>query len=107
VHPGDEANTTLIVNGCATVGIAARLCDDLVIDGYNDWYLPSLDEIIKLFNNREIIGGFDTVNGTYWTSHEGTNTQALKKEFFGYGNQTYPEKTTLLRVRAVRSFVLQ
>jgi len=102
-----QANTTLIVNGCSTAGIAARLCDDLELNGYTDWYLPSLNEIIKLFNNREIIGGFDTVSGIYWTSYEGSSTQAMEKDFFGYGNQTFPLKSTLLRVRAVRSFVLQ
>ena len=33
-------NTANIVSGCAAAGIAARVCDDLDINGKNDWYLP-------------------------------------------------------------------
>jgi hypothetical protein len=30
-----QANTTIIVNGCNTAGIAARICNDLVLNGYH------------------------------------------------------------------------
>ena len=98
------ANTNAILADCATSGIAASLCAELELDGYSDWVLPSLNELKKLYDNRVAIGGFNTTDGTYWTSHEGSSTQAMMKEFFGYGNQTFPLKTTLLRVRAVRYF---
>jgi len=42
------------MNGCSTAGIAARLCGDLVLNGYSDWYLPSLDELSKLFINLSV-----------------------------------------------------
>ena len=61
-------NTTLILNRCGTVGIAARLCADLVSGGYSDWYLPSLDELNKLYLNKNLIGGFSNVQ--YWSSSE-------------------------------------
>ena len=61
-----QANTTAIVKGCSEVGIAARLCNDLVLGGYSDWYLPSIDELNKLYINRVAIGGF--ANDYYWSS---------------------------------------
>ena len=98
-----NANTNAIVAACSTAGIAARLCYDLELNGYDDWYLPSLHEILKLYYNRDAIGGFDTVSGTYWNSLEGSPTQASMKEFFSV-SYTFPLKTSLYRVRAVRSF---
>ncbi len=97
------ANTNAIVAACSTAGIAARLCYDLELNGYDDWFLPSLHEILKLYQNRDAIGGFDTVSGTYWNSLEGSPTQASMKEFFS-GSYAFPLKTSLYRVRAIRYF---
>lgn len=58
------ANTTAIVNSCGTPEIAAKLCDNLVLNGYDDWYLPSRDELSKLWP----IGGFDTEEWYYSSS---------------------------------------
>jgi hypothetical protein len=44
-----QANTTTIVNGCSQTGIAARICDDLVLNGYIDWFLPSMDELNQVY----------------------------------------------------------
>ena len=37
--------------GCPTAGIAARLCGDLVLGGYSDWYLPAKNELEVLYYN--------------------------------------------------------
>jgi hypothetical protein len=95
------ANTTAIVNGCTTSGIAARICSDLVSGGYSDWYLPSYYELEKLYLNRSIIGGFTSTS--YWSSYQSTSTAAYSMSFINgsAGNNT---KTTLLYVRAIRKF---
>src|SRR5688572_24421310 len=35
------SNTTLIVSVQGAGSYAAKICDDLVLDGYDDWFLPS------------------------------------------------------------------
>jgi hypothetical protein len=95
------ANTAAIVAGCPTSGIAARICNDLELNGYTDWYLPSKDELNKLYINRVAIGGFAGSN--YWSSSEGSSSSAWRL-YFGYGYQYYDTKYYYNRVRAVRAF---
>lgn len=97
-----KANTTAIVNACATAGIAARICDDLVLGGFDDWFLPSKDELNKLYLNRLSIGGF--ANGRYWSSSELIGGFGDRAWFhhFGTNEVDITIKGTEYRVRAVR-----
>ena len=96
-----NANTIAIMAGCATAGIAARLCGDLVEGGYSDWYLPSMDELNKLYLNKVAIGGFG--NNEYWCSTEFNATFARLQNFLD-GNQQGNFKSATSYVRAIRSF---
>jgi hypothetical protein len=97
-----QANTLGIVNDCSTAGIAARICNDK-LDWPGDWYLPSKDDLNKLYQARALItGGFasaiywsssETGNSTAWTQHLGTGVQA--------NNLT---KGTNYKVRPIRYF---
>jgi len=49
-----QANTNLILSGCSTRPIAARACDNLLLNGYGDWYLPSLEELQLMYSNLRI-----------------------------------------------------
>jgi hypothetical protein len=99
-------NTIDIMAGCASAGIAARLCGDLGLNGYSDWYLPSYNELQKLFDNRVVIGGFDPYK-MYWSSTEynDPNFNFASGLYFngstGWGAQP---KTDLRNVRAIRAF---
>lgn len=66
-----QANTTAIVNACSTPGIAARLCDDLVLNGFNDWFLPSRDEFLELCHTLNI-----ATSRYWWTSSQVNNNNS-------------------------------
>jgi len=97
-------NTIDIMTGCSTAGIAARLCGDLVLGGYSDWYLPSIDELSKLYDNRASIGGFS--GDYYWSSSEHVNAEATNAwvQGFVFGGLGNLSKDATYYVRAVRSF---
>jgi len=95
-------NTIDIMAGCATAGIAARICGDLVEGGYSDWYLPSKDELNQLYINRTAIGGFTTRG--YWSSSE-YGAYGAWEQNFNHGAQGGANRTTPpYYVRAVRAF---
>ncbi|HMJ47015.1 MAG TPA: DUF1566 domain-containing protein [Ferruginibacter sp.] len=96
-----KQNTLDIVNDCATIGIAARICNNLGLGGYSDWYLPSRDELDKLYLNRVAIGGL--ANTLYWSSSESEAGFAIAQNFNG-GDLAFANKSILYNVRAVRSF---
>ena len=96
-------NTTDIINGCATAGIAARQCRNYAGGGYNDWFLPSKDELGLMFTNLKEsgFGGFSAVN--YWSSSESSSTQSWWQSF-NTGSTGLGNKTTSYNVRAARAF---
>lgn len=99
-----QANTTTIVNAQGTqYTYAAGICDALVLSGYSDWYLPSLQELILMNTNLRMqnIGGFAT--GNYWSSTEYSKYEAWL-QYFGSTSYGASLKTNQNRVRAIRSF---
>jgi len=96
-----QANTTAIVNGCSTAGIAARICNDLVLNGYNDWFLPSKDELNQLYLQKTVVGGF--AGSYYWSSSE-YNADYAWFQIFSSGTQDGFYKGNDTGVRAVRAF---
>jgi hypothetical protein len=94
-------NTATIVANQGTGNYAAKLCSDLVLNGYSDWFLPSKDELTKIYLNRIAIGGFTAFY--YWSSSEYSNNNAWYfKCSDGYAPNT--TKDNALYVRAVRTF---
>lgn len=99
-----KQNTLDIIAECPSIGIAARLCDELELGGYDDWYLPSHNELLILYVNRYVIGGFSSTSGVnYWSSRQYSNYIAWGR-IFSNGSQSSLNKGTASRVRAIRSF---
>ena len=94
------ANTIAIVGAPGGPRLAAMLCYGLVVGIYEDWFLPSKDELNKLYLARDVIGEFSA--GYYWTSTEASGDAWIQS--FSTGVQsTYSKKGNFL-VRAVRVF---
>ena len=107
-----QANTNAILSICTTSGTAADLVDNLNTNGYDDWFLPSQDEMREIMNNMTIInttltnnGGaaFSVANANYWTSTESTAAEA---RVYNFTNDWFPTdyKSNLRPVRAVRAW---
>jgi hypothetical protein len=99
-------NTYTIVQNCPDPGIAARLCDDLELNGYTDWYLPSVDELLEMYNLKETIGGF--YDFLYWSSSEAAPAEFPEEAAwivnFTDGTYGWTSKEGVLGVRCVRQF---
>ncbi len=95
-------NTIDIMASCAAAGIAARLCGDLVLNGYNDWYLPSKDELNTLYLNNVAIGGFAATR--YWCSSQFGNDYAWSQSFSSGLQFSSTTRSSNWSVRAVRTF---
>jgi len=98
------SNTNTIINsqGETATNYAAGLARAYTGGGYNDWYLPSKDELNKLYINRISIGGFS--NSYYWSSTE-ENTETAWFHGFWLGDQNNGSKGYEGgSVRAIRSF---
>ena len=97
-----EGNTKWIVDGCSDpAGFAADLAADYSNSGESDWFLPSKDELKKLYINRASVGGFSPDD--YWSSSELVDGGAWSQYFTG-GNQGNYNKDSTLNVRPVRAF---
>jgi len=126
-------NTSLIIYYQGAGSYPAGLCDNLVVvnDGitYNDWFLPSKDELWQIgwnlcgvqinantggvLINPEVpeggIGGFfypgdgSSGEGVYWSSSEYNADNAYHHDLRS-GASGYSAKSKRFRVRAVRAF---
>lgn len=94
-------NTQDILHDCPQSDIAAELCNDLVIVNFNDWFLPSRDELDKLYQNRIAIGGFNS--GQYWSSTEVSLLNAWSQSFTTGSTSSSPRYQPY-HVRAIRYF---
>lgn len=96
-----QRNTNRIVSIQGAGEYAAKLCDDLTLNGYSDWFLPSKHELNLLFIKKGSISGL--VDGYYWSSTEYDKDNAWN-QYFPFGPQYYASKSDSACVRAIRAF---
>ena len=90
-----------VLNGCDEIPNAASVSYNADTNGYNDWYLPSYNELLELNNNKDVLDNFALV--TYWSSSESSSDNAYAHHFLFNVTNNAP-KSTNFRVRPIRNF---
>lgn len=88
-----ENNTNRIVNYTGADNNAAKRCADYSYNDFDDWFLPSLDELSWVYQNIYHAGLFNFYNLTfYWSSSERDENNA-NTFIFPSGGTDYAHKT--------------
>jgi len=81
---------------------AAQYCDDLVFGGYDDWFLPSKDELDQMYGNlkRRNLGDFR--DNWYWSSTQSSFWQTNTQNFSNGSMSNATPKNERWYVRPIR-----
>ena len=103
------SNTERIIISQGSGSYAASLAANYKGGGYGDWYLPSIEELNKMYQNigqgnalgLGNVGGFAVTS--YWSSTDSDGLSAGTQNF-NNGNQDFYFKDGYFNVRSVRAF---
>ena len=105
-----QTNTTAMMNQAGYTGGAAQVADDYSVTDngvtYNDWFLPSLEELNEMYsqkNSIEAAAGVTPFGANYWSSSE-HNSNKAKSVDMSSGNDSNTNKFAQRNVRAIRTF---
>lgn len=94
-------NTRKIIRAQGVDAIyAARDCAAYRAEGFNDWYLPSKNELAEVFKQKALLG---IGNDVYWSSTE-VDANIAWAQNFETGGRKQSNKNKVYHVRAVRTF---
>jgi len=104
-------NTVAIMMQSGHNRSAAQACADLAYGGYDDWYLPSKDELNDIYLNRFAINPTAVANGGeglsdsfHWSSSEEDDNKAWMMKFINGDQTTELKDNNFVKVRAIRAF---
>ena len=81
---------------------AAKYCADMVYWWYDDWFLPSKNELSLLYTNSGAIWGFNPHNiNSYWSSTQANNGITWYQSFYN-GSIFYFDKRFDGFIRCIR-----
>jgi len=99
------SNTQNIMAGCSGNNVAARVVKTSTINGYSDWYLPSVGELLMIKQN---VSNFNVgPTGTFWSSSEDSQVHAKRVSLSSntsFNPNSYDTKYTANPVLPIRAF---
>jgi len=99
------SNTNLILAICNQNSIAARYCDTLNLNGFSDWYLPSRDELVSMYQQLKVNGIGDFQNDYYWSSSQYDSNLSYCVPFTSGADNNIGNKVwNVFYIRPIRSF---
>ncbi len=98
------ANTAAILSNCASRPIAASICDESVVNGYTDWYMPAYNELVLFYQQRAFFSGLQG-SSLYWCSTEYDQNYAWAIQFWdGTMVHSYNKNYWTCWCRAIRAY---
>lgn len=89
---------------------AKQACKDLILGKKADWYLPSIEELRLLYDQRSLVGNFNSNSGDYWSATEvtlfGLPNYATAKKFSTGLESTKAKTLESIGVRPIRRFYI-
>ena len=112
IGTGYQNSIDIVNQGCSTEngGItAAQAALDAEINGYSDWFLPSIDELQEMYYSIGNIGPYGDIgefgNGDYWSSTKQDPLWGALPTYFSNGFiDSANSRDTPLNVRPIRSY---
>lgn len=102
IGTGYQNTLDIIAQGNSTsTTSAAAYCRSLTISDYNDWFLPSKDELNQVYLSKTILAYAESTNA--WSSSEANSNQAFIQSF-NNGGQSSVSKATSFTTIPVRIF---
>lgn len=101
IGSGRSNTEAIITAGCADVNHAATLCNIYVNDDYDDWFLPSYDELVAIQANINLLPEMRL--DEYWSSTDHNSNFAMFYDF-NSASGTIAIKAANLFVRPFRYF---
>ena len=100
-------NTIDIEAGCTTSNTAADHCANLTLNGYSDWFLPSIDELQQIYTtvgpgSSNNIAGINS--DVYWSSTPKDGNYAKRYNMNSSSGAGNANKSNTNYVRAIRAF---
>lgn len=106
-----QTNTATIVSLKGSGTYAAKVCDDYSVGVYDDWFLPSFDELNLMIQNQSVVEATSLLNGgtvfdqyTYFSSTEDSFYKVQIYSFNHFGLLISWKNASVYNIRPVRYF---